>query len=288
MPLEFALRPRFRLDAPPAPKRTRPRLPPVVMPVAGYWLAMAALTYGLVSLGQGGGSPAVAAELGRERPLRHETNTFEPSPGPALAAAPEPEPEPEPVAWTPSAPPPLPEREELLERLVEAPPALPPPPREERVEAAASPREVAADEPVPEPAPEPEPAEPTPVAVAREARGARETPATNVQLPSCDALLAGASQDVDFGRPDQTPDLSRDAFASILENGSYLAGCGVPEHTALDICVAVQRGAVKGVSVVTRPADAKLGACVKAAVARLRFPYSPRLDVTRTRFEAER
>lgn len=281
MPLEFALRPRFRLDAPPAPKRTRPRLPPVVMPIAGYWLAMAALTYGLVSLGQGGGSPAVAAEVGRERPRPHSTNTLEPSPAPPPTVEVAPEPEPEPVAWTPSAPAPLPGRDEPVEPL-EAPAVLPPLPRERPEPAAAALRELAVEALAPEPAPEPEPAEPAPIAAAREA------PPVDVRLPSCDALLAGASQDVDFGRPDQTPDLSRDAFAGILENGSYLARCGVPEHTALDICVAVQGGAVKGVSVVTRPADPKLGACVKAAVARLRFPYSPRLDVTRTRFEAAR
>jgi hypothetical protein len=82
------------------------------------------------------------------------------------------------------------------------------------------------------------------------------------------------------------PDLSRDAFASVLESGGYLARCAIPDRTALDICAAVQNGKVVGVSVTSTPRSATIDACVRHSVAGLRFPQSARLDVTRTHFGA--
>jgi hypothetical protein len=112
---------------------------------------------------------------------------------------------------------------------------------------------------------------------------------TGGALPSCDAVVAGESQEIDLRSSRQAaPDLSREALAGVLENGAYLTACGVPDRTTLDICVAVQEGKVKGVTVVTRPTDAALATCVRRAVARLRFPYGRRLDITRTRFDATR
>jgi hypothetical protein len=105
-------------------------------------------------------------------------------------------------------------------------------------------------------------------------------------LPSCEAVLASSTQELDMTASRAAPDLSRDALAGVLENGAYLAACAIPDTTALDVCVAVQEGRVKGASVVSRPADPAINACVKRAVASLRFPYSARFDVTRTRFEA--
>jgi hypothetical protein len=49
MPLEFALRPRFRLQESVAPpRRSRPKVPRVILPIAGYWLGMAVLTHALI------------------------------------------------------------------------------------------------------------------------------------------------------------------------------------------------------------------------------------------------
>jgi hypothetical protein len=107
-------------------------------------------------------------------------------------------------------------------------------------------------------------------------------------LPSCESAAASANEVMEFGADRGAPDLTRDAFASVLENGAYLARCAVPATTALEICAAVQDGRVVGVSVVTQPRNPALGACVRGAVAALRFPHSARLDVTRTRFEATR
>jgi hypothetical protein len=98
-----------------------------------------------------------------------------------------------------------------------------------------------------------------------------------------------SSQDIDFdGAGSRTPDLADEAFSRVLNHGGYLSGCSIPDGTALDICVAVRGGQVRGVSVQAHPASARVSACVGAAVARLRFPHSPRLDVARTHFDAVR
>jgi hypothetical protein len=70
----------------------------------------------------------------------------------------------------------------------------------------------------------------------------------------------------------------------VLENGAWLSSCNVPEHTALDVCVAIKGGRVVGASVTSRPADAALNGCVKRRASSLQFPYSPHLDIARTRF----
>ena len=107
-------------------------------------------------------------------------------------------------------------------------------------------------------------------------------------LPSCESAAAAANEVMDLGAARGAPDLTRNAFASVLENGAYLGRCNVPARTALEICAAVQNGKVVGISVVAEPSSAALSACVRRAVAALRFPHSARLDVTRTRFEAAR
>ncbi|HEY3497555.1 MAG TPA: hypothetical protein VGK73_22815, partial [Polyangiaceae bacterium] len=113
-----------------------------------------------------------------------------------------------------------------------------------------------------------------------------EAPASS--LPSCESAAAAANETIDLGAGRGAPDLTRDAFASVLENGSYLARCAIPARTALDICAAVRDGKVVGVSVTSAPRSPAVNACVRRAVSTLRFPHSGRLDVTRTRFEAAR
>jgi len=109
-------------------------------------------------------------------------------------------------------------------------------------------------------------------------------PASGSALPSCESALASASQDIDFSGSNRAADLPTQAIAAVLENGAWLASCGVPEHTALDVCVAIKGGRVVGVSVSTRPADGALSACVRRRASSLQFPYSPHLDIARTRF----
>jgi hypothetical protein len=306
VPLEFALRPRFRLEERVATPRRR-ELSPLVLPVAAYWLGTAALTYKLVY--------AAPGETARE-PSAAATTEVVPEPlSPAPPAMVE---QPSLSAQVPGSLPSLDHQalEPVPARFDPVPARFEPAP----VRAAtlsASPREpvslrrtpVEPDLPFVPPAPSSAPArfdpapephrwlfEAPPTATRRELsassapRNSRnDADDTAGALPSCDAVVAGANQEIDLRSSRQAaPDLSRDALAGVLENGAYLTACGVPDRTSLDICVAVQEGKVKGVTVVTRPTDARLAACVRKAVARLRFPYGSRLDVTRTRFDAAR
>jgi hypothetical protein len=127
---------------------------------------------------------------------------------------------------------------------------------------------------------------PTPT---RERAPAFAHPATNVG--GCEAAAAANEEVMDLaggrGAP-ATPDVTRDAYASILANGRYFASCNVPATMRLEICAAVKNGRAVGVTVTTAPRAANVADCVKRAVTRLGFPSSPRLDVTRTRFDSAR
>jgi hypothetical protein len=272
MPLEFALRPRFRLGDGVAPPRRR-ELPGIVAPIVVYWLGMAALTYGLVYAGPDevareqsaaiavgrprprAPAPLATAESGARslQPFRSSTAvasepvvTYAETRAPKLAFAPSPSSNPPP----PSDPAPEPYR-----WLFEHTPAL-------------------------------RSHEPSPGKVSSEQHHAAHDRGGSVA--TCEMAVAGADQEIDLRSRQRAPDLSRDGLAGVLERGAYLVACGVPDRTTLDICVAVQRGRAVGVTVNTAPADAPLAACVRRVVARLSFPYSPQLDVTRTHFAAAR
>ncbi len=260
------------------------RLPPVVVRVGAYWLGMAALTYGLVFAHRTDASadeaepsatiaslpasestlPAADPQQARalHEPAMPRADTAAPTPLPAELAAVDPGPADVPDVTAPAR------QEPLVHGAPESESAPEPWLWSER------PREPAA-----EPEPQIESAAAAPSSEVRYA----DTPDA---LPSCEAVVASAKQEVDFGTRGSAADLSRDAFANVLENGAYLGRCNLGDRTALDICVAVQAGRAKGVSVSARPANAALVACVKSAVTRLRFPYSDKLDVTHTRFDA--
>jgi len=289
MPLDFALRPRLRLDRPaPARRPRRFRVPPLAVPVAAYWLAMAGLTKAVIA------STAEESETTRE-PTSLSTRTAELVDAPSEPAPPE-LPPPDPVQPAVAPPPPAPfvalappaaiaPPAALAPRAAIAPPAALAPPAAPL--AAIAPRIAIA--PTVPPPPRTRPFAPVaraePPAVLPPEFRAPE-PAT--ALPSCESVAATANQSVDLRAARGAPDLTRDAFASVLENGAYLARCAPPARTALEICAAVQDGKAIGVSVASEPRDPALNACVRRAVAALRFPSSARLDVTRTRFEAAR
>jgi hypothetical protein len=301
VPLEFALRPRFRLEERAATPRRR-ELSPLVLPVAAYWLGTAALTYKLVYAAPGESALAPSAATMTEPVL-------EPRP-PAPPAIVE-----EPVLSAPVwgsvpsldhealEPVPVPARVEPAPARVATPSASPreplsPPRKTVEPQLAFVPPVQSSVPPRFEPAPEPHRwlFEAPPADTPRElsASSAPRNPRNDGNdsagaLPSCEAVVAGANQEIDLRSSRQAaPDLSRDALARVLDNGAYLTACGVPDRTTLDICVAVQEGKVKGVTVVTRPTDAALATCVRKAVARLRFPYGARMDIARTRFDAAR
>lgn len=317
MPLEFALRPRFRLDEGVAPpRRARRKLPRLVLPIVGYWIGLAALTHAVILAARGeAAAESESLALGQEQSAfvssGEQTPEAEIPPNEFESAEPTPAPAPAPVEQS-SVAPIEPPAEESIELRSEEPilrsrpePIERPAPIEPRREAPVEPRaerpivlrapkprelpevwealapwpeEPVKERPHPEPSEPPRPAQPP----------ARQPPVVASTLPSCESVVASSSQDIDFVGRDKTPDLPPEAFARVLNHGAYLAGCSVPERTSLQICVAVQEGQAKGVSVVAEPANLGVSGCVANAVARLSFPYSRRLDVARTRFNAGR
>jgi len=264
MPVEFALRPRIRLREGFAPvSRSRWRLPRFVLPVAAYWLIAAGIVYSFVhehSNAAPGSAEVTSVPLAaapKRTPVPEPTSVAEPAfpaahepkPEPPAATR-EPEPEPEPVRSTP-LPAITPAREPTEPR---EPEPREPEPREPRARSAS---------PAPPPAP----------GVARHGG-----------LPSCETAAANANQDVDFSSGNRGADLPTTAIASVLENGAWLSSCSPPEHTSLDVCVAIKAGTVIGVSVSSRPSAPSLDSCIARRAAALQFPYSPRLDIARTRF----
>jgi hypothetical protein len=308
MALEFALRPRFSLE-PPAPRRRARglRLPRLALPILAYWLAIAGVTHVLLRVTADDTAEASAEVTTTRRPADEveaaptgvadaepETSAPVSTLTPAANPAPEPDFEPAPEVAT------LPERSPSLEPAPET--RLPPRAQNTRAQAPAAPRALAApSEPPPvvraepraperaAPAPFEEPArrsfEPPKVAVT-EPPVRDEAPATS--LPSCESAAASANQSIDLRGARGAPDLPREAFAAVLDDGAYLSRCSIPARTAVGICAAVQDGKVVGVSVTTEPHSSAISACVRRAVAALRFPRSARLDVARTRFEAAR
>jgi hypothetical protein len=302
------IRPRLTLrDEPRVKPRRRWRLPPLAVPATGYWLAMAALTYFFAHLGP---SPL---DLASAAPIEDVSN------GPALAPVRLPVTVPDvaaPVApvtvpqqpvlravTEPEAPLPLAsagERarehephstnrreqrssEEPLTRHAEPAPRLEFP--EFSDSSVPTRRERAADGPRidslferREERPAGDAAPPTPPTESE-----RDAPAT---LSSCENAIARNNEQISIGGPRGPADVTREAYASILQNGRYLSGCSIPDRTVFEICAAVRDGRAVGITVTSSPASPSLNACVRRAVSRLKFPQNSRLDVTHTRFDA--
>ena len=304
MPVEFALRPRIRLrEDRPRPRRPRVPIPKYALPVAAYWLAMAGVTYAFVRQHE---SPRVVDDSAplAEPAAPGSRAWWQPLSSPVPAAAPQPEPVPTPpsVPLTTSDPIIQPPTEPALEREASPPePSLTPPSRvsqddslahlaaRERRDSVTPPARSAPDSALSElPAvaerslePLAPPTEPPAVAPSP---ALPRTASRDGALPSCEAAIASASQDIDFSRGNGAADLPTSAIAAVLENGAWLGSCDVPTSTSLDVCVAIRAGHVIGASVMARPANAGVAACVRNRAASLQFPYSTHVDIARTRF----
>jgi hypothetical protein len=301
MGLEFALRPRIDLERP-APQRRglRVRLPRLTLPIVGYWLAVAGGTHvllGVLEESPGRSAARTPVRVRRAAALPPASPVDE---GTTVAA---------PVSLARAS------DAQLAEARATDAPGSAVPIRELAAESARAPAPsrtakavIAASEPhfefppislatrSGEPAPRRREARAT-TAAPEASDGAREAlPAPRrdlsqgaplaVALPSCESAAATGNQSIDLRAAGGAPDLTRDAFAAVLETGAYLGACAVPARTALEICAAVRDGKVVGLTVTTAPHDPAIGACVRRAVAALHFPRSASLDVTRTRFEA--
>jgi outer membrane biosynthesis protein TonB len=318
MPLEFALRSRIKLERP-APRR-RPhwlRVPPLALPIGIYWLALAGGFWAIRSL-----AASTAAEVDSELSQTPgasevaEAPSWLPSPVAASAPSADAQTVARAVAQTVVDPPASrdfepPEQAPPAKQPLEAPQANRPieaPPevrsfvaqRAQPAQRAVASRDETPRQTEPRNQERPAPTSPAEELFAFPTAAPREPPVDDASpappraasdaasLPSCEAAAASADETLDFGstRRQRAPDLTRDAFARVLENGAYLGRCPIPASTALEICAAVRDGKVVGLSVSSQPRSPAITACVRRAVAALRFPHSSRLDVTRTRFEA--
>lgn len=102
---------------------------------------------------------------------------------------------------------------------------------------------------------------------------------------SCEKARSLYVEEMNVGGKRGPADITAGQYGSILNRGSYFSGCGVPSSMRLTICAAVQNGRAVGVSVYTRPHNARVASCVARGVRRLSFPSHPKLDVTTTVFE---
>ena len=104
---------------------------------------------------------------------------------------------------------------------------------------------------------------------------------------SCEAAQGAYVEEMRIGQRGQA-DITAGQYGAILNTGSYIAGCGVPDSMSVSICAAVQNGRAVGVTVTTSPPNGRIAGCVNASVRRLNFPAHPKLDVTRTTFAPAR
>jgi hypothetical protein len=324
MPLEFALRPRFDLERKaPQRKLRKARVSPLALPMLAYWVAIAGGTHFLLrsiadesresdanaaSLREVAEVDAVSPNLPRQTPpaaspqvavTAHDTEVSAPpepafEPAPRIVAATDHEPHPE---RSPDASGNGPESGAL--HVSKRPVAFAPAPaRDSDVDAPPASRETERRASRETERPDKRETE-RPGNRETERPGNRDTEQPGNReaardegrassLPSCESAAASASETMDLRAAPGVPDLPREAFSSVLENGAYLARCAIPPRTALEICAAVQDGKVVGVSITSEPLNPSINTCVRRAVATLRFPRSARLDVTRTHFAAAR
>ncbi len=101
---------------------------------------------------------------------------------------------------------------------------------------------------------------------------------------SCEQARARYIEEINVGGPKGQADLTANQFGSVLNNGSYITGCGTPGSMHVNVCAAVQNGRAVGVTVTTEPPNGGIASCIANAVRRMSFPSNPKLDVATTRF----
>jgi|SRR5882672_2691399 len=100
---------------------------------------------------------------------------------------------------------------------------------------------------------------------------------------TCEDAQAQNVEEVDLHGGGQV-DLTAKDFAAVLNNGTYLAPCEVPEASKIQICVAVRGGGAVGVTVTLDPSNPDLEVCVAKQVRTLAFASHPKMDIVRVHF----
>ena len=118
---------------------------------------------------------------------------------------------------------------------------------------------------------EPMMAEPAPHRATSDEKN-QAMPAGSSDGETCEEAAAAYVEEIDMRGSGAAPDLSAADFAAVLNKGTYLATCEVPETSRAQVCVAVKNGAPVGVTVALDPANADLERCVsrESALSRLR------------------
>jgi len=101
---------------------------------------------------------------------------------------------------------------------------------------------------------------------------------------SCEAARDRYVEEIKIGGGNGPADLTANQFASVLNHGGYIAACGTPDSTKVNICAAVQNGRAVGVTVTTNPPNASLSNCIAGKIRAMSFPVHHKLDIVRTTF----
>jgi hypothetical protein len=124
-------------------------------------------------------------------------------------------------------------------------------------------------------------------------KGGRRVVGTQGGIPilgggmSCEAAQAAYVEEIKIGGSGAPADITGSQYASVLNGGGYLNGCGLASSMGVDVCVAVQNGRAVGVTVRTSPHNGGVASCIAGHVRGISFPVHPKLDVTRTHFAAQ-
>jgi hypothetical protein len=102
---------------------------------------------------------------------------------------------------------------------------------------------------------------------------------------SCEKAMDENPQTIDMGaKGGGAPDLTEAQLGAPMQSGQFMAGCGLPDSSHADICVAVKKGKPLGVSVAVSPRNNRVATCIDKATRRLHFPVSDKLDVVKEKF----
>ena len=101
---------------------------------------------------------------------------------------------------------------------------------------------------------------------------------------TCEQARDRYIEEIKVGGGNGPADITQGQYARILNHGGYIAACGTPDSTKVNICAAVQNGRAVGVTVTTDPPNAALASCIAGKVRAMSFPVHPKLDIVRTSF----
>jgi hypothetical protein len=101
---------------------------------------------------------------------------------------------------------------------------------------------------------------------------------------TCEEARESYSDDVNIGGGAGQADLTERDFAAVLNNGTYLESCGLPNTSKLHICAAIQHGQAVGVTVAAEPPLPDVEVCVAKEVRKLSFPSHIKMDIVSVQF----